>query len=58
MAYCIRLRRRGLTVVGSNPTAVKFCYVIFSLYFSISIKKRNSLWFSCISDLHFVTFAA
>ena len=34
----------------------KMCLVLCILL--ISIKKRNSLWFSCISDLHFVTFAA
>ena len=45
-------RPRQIQVLGIGKICLVWCILL------ISIKKRNRLRFSCISDLHFVTFAA
>ena len=47
-----RPHRRQIRVLGIGKMCLVRCILL------ISIKKRNRLRFSCISDLHFVTLAA
>jgi len=47
-----RQHRRQIQVLGIGKMCLVRCILL------ISIKKRNRLRFSCISDLHVVTLAA